>query len=234
MKNSRSIAYGALLLTAMATTGLQAQDIQGFGAGASLLSGIGATKAAIAANSGFTVWGSYTFKTDAGIYVRPGLAINTLIGSDVNAVPANADALAATGPYTIPGSAIKHNLTSGQVFAVFVVPIFNNRADWIVGLSLNKYRLKVSDALAGQYSPVDLDAATRSGSPVVRSGDANGTLSVPGYKFGLRFGVDYRINKQFSVQLLLQQTELGRIYSKATQMPTLNPAWLELGASYKF
>ncbi len=237
MKNSRTIAYGALLLTAMVTTGLQAQDTKGFSVGASLLGGVGNTYDAIDANSGFNVWAGYTVKTDMGFSFRPGIGYNTLIGGSVLGVPTNADDLAAAGSsYTIPGSNLKHTLTSVQVFTDFIVPIFNNRADWIIGLSLSKYHVKVSGAQAGQYSPVDLDAATRddSSGSVLRTGDANGTVSVPGYKFGLRAGIDYKFNKQFSLQVLFQQTELGRIYGRPTQLPTLNPAWIEVGASYKF
>lgn len=237
MKNSRSIAYGALLLTAMVSTGLRAQDATGFSAGASLLTGVGHTADLAGVKSGVNVWGAYTIKTEGGYNVRPGLAINNLIGSGVSGVAANADDLASAGEgYNVPGSSLKHTFTSVQVFSDFVVPIFDNKANWIIGLSLSKYSVKVSGARAGEYSPFDLDAATRndgSGS-VVRSGNANGTVSVPGYKFGLRVGFDYKINKQLSVQCLLQQTELGRIWGQPTQLPTLNPAWLEVGVNYHF
>jgi len=237
MKNSRFFACGALLLTAIASTGLQAQDAAGFSVGASLLTGAGHTDTLAGVKSGVNVWAGYTFKTEAGYNFRPGIAINSLIGSGVPGVKADADDLiSANSPYTVPGSSLKHTFTSVQVFSDFVVPIFNNKANWIIGLSLSKYKVEVSGARAGEYSPLDLDAANRnndSGS-VLRSGNANGTVSVPGYKFGLRLGFDYKITKQLAVQCLLQQTELGRIYGQATQLPTLNPAWLEFGVSYRF
>ena len=238
MKNLRSSAYAALLL-AMVSTGLQAQDA-GWGVSADLLTGAGRTNSAAGIKSGLTLSGSYTFETSNGFNVRPGIALNYLIGSGVTGVAPNADAILdtdATGSYTVPGSSIKHTITGVQVFGDLLIPIFDKRADWILGLSVNKYSVKVSGAPAGAYSPIDIDAGARAyddNGDVVRTGNANGTVSIPSYKMGFRTGFDYKINKNLAIQALLQMTELGRAISMPTQVPTLQPAWVEIGVSYKF
>jgi hypothetical protein len=235
MNKLRFSACAALLTGAM-SMGLQAQEA-GPSVGASLLTGAGRTSDVVGLKSGLTLSAAYTFETSQGIKVRPGFSLGMLVGSGVQGVTADADDRAANNvPYNIPGSSLKHTFNNIQLSSDILVPIFNNRANWIIGLSLNKYSVKVSGAAKGQYSPVDLDAATRSDATgsVVRTGDANGTTTIPGYKFGLRAGVDYKLNSNVSLQVLFQQTEMGRIFAKQGQLPTLNPAWLEFGVNYRF
>jgi len=243
MKNLRISAYGALLLTAMMSTGLQAQDA-GFAAGASLLKGQGRTLDQVGVETGMNLWGAYTFKTEMGFSFRPGIGLNLLLGAGVQGVYSDADARAAGGsatypdpvPINVPGSSLRHTFTNEQIFSDFVVPIFKGKADWIIGLSANFWTVKVTGARPGEYSPVDLDSATRTvaGTGFIRTGDANGTKKVPGTKLGLRFGFDYKLSEKAAMQVLFQSTELGRMAAKAGQMPTLNPAWIEAGISYKF
>jgi hypothetical protein len=240
MKNLRSSAYAALLL-ALASMGLQAQD-SGFGVSAAFLTGAGRTESQAGVKSGLALAGHYTIPTSNGYDVRAGFAANLLIGSGVEGVDATADADAAGGAnYMVPGSSIKHQFTNIQVFGDVVVPIYDKHADWIIGLSVNKYMLKVSGAPDGAhaaYSPFDLDAATRSIDPntgaLIRTGSANGSVTIPGVKLGVRMGADYHFSKNLSAQVLFQATELGRITSLSGQLPTLNPAWLEFGVTYKF
>jgi hypothetical protein len=236
MKNLRSSAYAALLL-ALASMGLQAQD-SGFGVSAAFLTGAGRTESQAGVKSGLALAGHYTIPTSNGYDVRAGFAANLLIGSGVEGVDATADADAAGGAnYMVPGSSIKHQFTNIQVFGDVVVPIYDKHADWIIGLSVNKYMLKVSGAGPGVYSSFDLDAATRTlddNGNLVRSGSANGSVTIPGVKLGVRMGADYHFSKNLSAQVLFQATELGRITSLSGQLPTLNPAWLEFGVTYKF
>jgi hypothetical protein len=239
MKNLRSSAYAALLL-AMASTGLMAQD-SGFGASAAYIYGTGRTESMAGVKAGLALSGHYTIATSNGYDVRAGIGLNFLIGSGVEGVDANADAESRTNTnYMVAGSSLKHSFTNGQAFADVVVPIFDKRGDWILGLSVNKYSVKVSGAPDGAhaaYSPFDLDAATRTlddNGNLVRSGSANGSTSVPGLKLGLRLGADYKFTKNLSAQVLFQTTELGRITSLAGQLPTMNPSWLEFGITYKF
>jgi hypothetical protein len=52
-----------------------------------------------------------------------------------------------------------------------------------------------------------------------------------GIKFGVRLGLDYRINDHFSADALLQVTELG---TDPKSSVSLNPSWLQVGVKYHF
>jgi hypothetical protein len=69
---------------------------------------------------------------------------------------------------------------------------------------------------------------------VVRSGDPNGSFSVPGLKFGLRIGLEYAYTKNLTGHVLFQVTELGRMVSIPSAISTVNPSWFDLGVSYRF
>ncbi len=68
--------------------------------------------------------------------------------------------------------------------------------------------------------------------------------SVKGVKLGLRLGLDYRVSRAWSVEVMLQQTELaGKDLSgditDGTGTPLvrqggINPAWVQFGATYRF
>jgi hypothetical protein len=231
MKIFRNFACGALLLTAM-STGLSAQDTNGFAVGGSVLSGVGRT-ADLGDRIGFGINAAYYIQNE-GFAVRPGVGFNYLLGSGVRGVVANSDALAGAGKdIGIGGSTLKTDLTNMQVFTDVVAPIFNKKGNFVVGLSLNRYKFAVSGATPGQYSPLGLDAATRD-SAGVPTGDANGSATVKGYKLGLRLGFEYRVSNHVSAQVLLQQTELGRTTAALSHLNSLNPSWLTFGVTYKY
>jgi hypothetical protein len=58
-----------------------------------------------------------------------------------------------------------------------------------------------------------------------------------GVKLGYRLGLEYAVNKQISVEMLMQQTELaGKMIAgdDRTRKGGINPAWLQLGVHYNF
>jgi opacity protein-like surface antigen len=57
------------------------------------------------------------------------------------------------------------------------------------------------------------------------------SISVKGYKLGGRFGLEYTVNKNWSVNALLQYTELGMDHYETKG---INPSWLQFGAKYHF
>lgn len=257
MKNMRFSTYGGILMAGSLALGLQAQDASAWSAGGSLIGGVGRTSSAAGLKSGLNLWGGYGFKTDVGdVLLRPGLGLTLLMGSNVKGVPYNADYVAIGNQGSgwpedpsLPGTAVKHELTGIQVLCDAIIPIFENKAKLILGLSLNSYSVKFSGGRAatfdgsgnvidaGVYSPIDLDSAhydVQEGSGLIRSGNPNGTKTVPGQKFGFRVGFEYTVTKNLGIQMMFQQTELGRMLSEAGQLQTIQPAWLELGVSYHF
>lgn len=100
----------------------------------------------------------------------------------------------------------------------------------LVGLSLNTYSMTKSGT-ENTDDALDVDHHF----PV---GDAKGV------KFGFRLGLEYRLSTRWYLELLLQQTELaGKDLSGDIKAPDgtelvrqggINPAWLQLGVTYRF
>jgi hypothetical protein len=77
----------------------------------------------------------------------------------------------------------------------------------LTGVSINKWNEKISPEPAG-YS-----------------------ASVKGIKFGARFGFEYQVNQNWSVNTMLQVVELG---VNANSTKGYNPSWVQIGAKYHF
>jgi hypothetical protein len=100
----------------------------------------------------------------------------------------------------------------------------------VAGLSLNTYSMTRTGE-ENRTDALDVDHHF----PV---GDAKGV------KFGFRLGLDYRLDKAWSLELMLQQTELaGKDLTGDVKAPdgtelvrqgAINPAWLQLGVTYRF
>ena len=243
MNKTRALKTAGLLLAGVLS--LAAQD-SGWQASGALSLPVGTAHDQMGLTLGIHFTAGYEFKTESGYGFRPGFGIGYFNGKGVTGVTADADAqingASASGvpldpsTYLVAGSSLTHKLTQIQIMMDSLIPI-TNKTKLVVGLSLNKYQVKVSAAPAGAYSPVGLDAAQYADDGqggLVRSGNANGSASIPGIKFGLRLGFEHAFSKQWSGNLLFQQTELGRMVSKASALPTVNPAWLEFGFSYRF
>jgi len=119
---------------------------------------------------------------------------------------------------SFPGSAkdgLKTSLTLAQLSGDLIVP-FCSKAQGILGISLNNW----SQSQSG----------TETEHAVFPVKDAKGL------KFGLRVGVEYRLSDRFALEALLQQTELaGRdTDDTATRVGGVNPAWIQIGARYRF
>jgi hypothetical protein len=73
--------------------------------------------------------------------------------------------------------------------------------------------------------------------------DTDESISVPGYKFGARFGMDYKINRHFGINAILQVAEIGH-HTPAWEEPwdpearmgarPLNASWIQFGLKYTF
>jgi hypothetical protein len=86
----------------------------------------------------------------------------------------------------------------------------------ITGLSVNNWRY---------------NGATRDGNP--HPYGLQGSAAPGSVKVGLRVGADYRINKQWSSELLLQVVEFGSGNTEV-HYHNFNPSWLQLGVKYHF
>jgi len=127
---------------------------------------------------------------------------------------------------------LKTSLTLIQLHSDLYLATPNPKLRGLVGLSLNKYSQSrtgtenTSDALdIDHHFPMNSTAAD-------------------GVKLGLRLGLDYRFSDRWSMELLLQQTELaGKNLAGDIQAPDgtslvrqggINPAWFQVGVTYHF
>jgi hypothetical protein len=240
MKKTHLLKTTGMLLAAALSLSAQTN---GWQANGSVLLPVATAHDKMGLDSGLQLGMGYNFVTANGYTFRSGFALARFTGKGVTGVMADADTtiLTAGGPidpstYQVAGSSVKHELTRFQLTEDLVIPVYG-KFDFLMGLSISRYKIKVSGAAAGVYSPVSLDAARyypdgNGGS--LRVGDANGSPDVPGYKLGMRIGGEYAFTKQLKGQILFQQTELGRMTSIPSALPSVNPASLEFSISYQF
>jgi hypothetical protein len=104
----------------------------------------------------------------------------------------------------------------------------------VSGLSVNKWKLKRSATFAQAADTWSVVAgAWHQNVGAIAAGTVNydESISVKGYKLGGRFGLEYTVNKNWSVNALLQYTELGMDHYETKG---INPSWLQFGAKYHF
>jgi opacity protein-like surface antigen len=144
--------------------------------------------------------------------------------------------------YFLPGSekeGVKTSLNNFQIYGDIVFDSGIKNLAFTAGLSVQRWYYKTT-AAAGIVSPLQLDD----------KGFLNGT------KLGLRLGVEYRVNKNISAELLFQQTDFGskdgeakgNVYSTNGNFPpptpaqegtlisgsNATPAWIQMGVKYHF
>jgi len=125
---------------------------------------------------------------------------------------------------------LKTSLTLIQLHQDLYLDTPNPKLRGLVGLSLNSYAMSTSGS-ENTLDALDLDHHF----PM---------HDVKGVKLGFRIGLDYRFSGSWSMELLLQQTELaGKNLSGDIQAPDgtplvrqggINPAWIQLGVTYHF
>lgn len=133
----------------------------------------------------------------------------------------------------MPGSeryGLKTSLFLAQVHGDLFIATASPKLWAVAGLSLNTYSMSRSGTEDADDA-LDVDHHF----PV---GDAKGV------KFGFRLGLDYRMSRAWSLELMLQQTELaGKDLTGDVKAPDgtelvrqgpINPAWLQLGVTYRF
>jgi hypothetical protein len=183
---------------------------------------------------GFSVTGSFILPleslkkaTNGSSAYSAGFDYETrLYGTDV---PARAGLAFAA----MPGSekfGLKTSLTLVQLHGDIYLTTPNPKLRGLVGISFNSY----SQSRTGTEDTADaLDI------------DHHFPMhDVKGVKLGLRLGLDYRLAKNWSMELLFQQTELaGKDLSGDITDPNgvglvrqggINPGWLQLGATFRF
>jgi hypothetical protein len=256
MTNMRAIKTAGMILAGILA--VSAQDT-GWMLNGSLALPVGTAHDAMGLTYGVRVGGAYEIKTAYGYSFRPGLTISYFGGKGVTGVQANADYNLEAGAYSqspvdpstwqAVGSSVKTTLLQTQIVGDLIVP-FSKSVNAVVGISVSKYIGDFSGGSAstsidessglptgGAYSPVDLDKATYTADGaggLVRTGNPNGSFSIPGLKIGVRLGVEVAFSKQLSGQILFQQTELGRMVSIPGALNTVNPSTFEVGVVYKF
>lgn len=113
-----------------------------------------------------------------------------------------------------------------------------SRLKGFFGLSLNKWSVKNTG------TETYAKDATNNWRPV----SVFAVKNTSGLKVGLRLGANYAVNEHWSVDLAVQQVELGGASKYAKVLPdgsldtdpnlgmrgTINPAWVQLGARYTF
>lgn len=118
---------------------------------------------------------------------------------------------------------VKTSMRSYQVFGDFVYPTgLVDNLNFSFGLSVNRYLYDSTFADPSSFDPEFQWAPTDS------------YTQVYGTKLGFRVGVDYRIQRNFSVELLFQQTELGSPVGDDQHYANQNPAWIQVGARFHF
>lgn len=102
---------------------------------------------------------------------------------------------------------VKQSLLGIQVAGDIFIDTGLKDLSIVTGVSLNKWTKDVSP------KPADYSS------------------DVKGIKFGVRFGLDYRLNPNWSMHTLLQVVEVG---TDATGTKGNNASWVQIGAAYHF
>ncbi|MDR2697993.1 MAG: hypothetical protein LBB40_05915 [Holophagales bacterium] len=119
----------------------------------------------------------------------------------------------------------KVSLAGLQANIDIVVPIGKTYLSLITGASVNTWFKSVSGR--DTFDPS-------------MNNNVSGIVDNPFGKLGFRFGLEYIMDSQFSVSALFQMTELGtdneflKGGAPDRGRQTVNPAWVQLGLSYKF
>jgi len=184
---------------------------QGFSVNGSLIQGLDSLKKATNATTAFSAGVDY----DTRLY-----------GTEV---PARAGLSFAA----MPGKerfGLKTSLTLAQLHGDIYLATPSKALRGLVGLSLNSYTMSTSGT-ENTDDALDIDHHF----PM---------HDVKGVKLGLRLGLDYRLGEAWSLELLFQQTELaGKDLSGDVTAPDgstlvrqggINPAWLQLGVTFRF
>ena len=220
----------ALLLAASGALApaLHAGDPSRFDVGGAVIGGLGTLQKQGGMKSGVSLDGGWTMSVSdtSRSRLRVGFAVSQFMGSDENGVD-------NTGMVPV-ASTLKTSLTSYQASSDLLLPMGNTNFSYVLGLSLSKYAYKTTGAAPGVYSSLGIDHSTFDPNSGTISGDANGSGSWPGLKFGFRMGVEYDITSKVAMNVLFQQTEFGRADAFPQQRRSLNPAWLQVGVKYSF
>jgi len=178
-----------------------------------------------AQSTDFSAGGALIYGLDSykkAVNSTTGLTLN--LGYDTAVYKSEIPARITFGVGFMPGkerNGLKTSLTLLQLAGDILVQTDVPGLRGVFGLSINSYSAKFS----GLESPAVFDAEHH-----FPFRDAKGL------KGGLRLGVEYAFSTRWSGQALLQATELAgrQRYDPLIRKGGINPAWLELGARYKF
>jgi len=184
---------------------------QGFSVSGSLIQGLESLKKATNATTGAIVGLDYdTHFSGTDVPVRAGVSFAAMPGKE--------------------HFELKTSLSMVQVHGDLFLATPSPALRGLVGLSLNSYSMSTSGT-EDTNDALDVDHHF----PM---------SNAKGIKFGFRIGLDYRLAPDWSLELLLQQTELaGKDLSGDVKAPDgtelvrqggINPAWLQLGVTYRF
>lgn len=184
---------------------------QGFSVSGSLIQGLDSLKKATNASTALIVGADY----DTHVY---GTEIPARAGISIAAMPGK------------ERLGLKTSLTLFQLHGDIYLETPSPALRGLVGLSLNSYSMSTSGT-EDTLDALDVDHHF----PM---------HDVKGVKLGLRLGLEYRLSSSWSLELVLQQTELaGKDLTGDIKAPDgtelvrqggINPAWLQLGATYRF
>ena len=103
-------------------------------------------------------------------------------------------------------------------FDIMVPAVLVDNLTLVTGLSVNQWRYS-GQTKGGNPHPFGLD----------------GSYAPDDVKLGFRVGMDYRISKQWSSEVLFQMVEFGsRDKSNDIHYHNFNPTWLQFGVKYHF
>jgi len=208
------LALGALLATGAGT--LSAQDSIGSRFSLSGSLGLGTDSLDAITNSGTSWWNIAAYNFDFGYTGK--LAATTVpfrISLGANYMPGGTHEIRNSNGVFL-GNTLRHSLRGYYLAGdLFIDSRVSSSLQFILGASLNKWTVTETDeGVSEKYS-------------------------IKGIKFGGRFGLDYKVSDNISLNVILQVTELGHSSALLDPMPDAgaepwNPSWLQFGLKYSF
>jgi hypothetical protein len=178
-----------------------------------------------AQSSGFSLTGGAVLGTESlkkATNNNTGLVLGADWGTKVwdTEVGARVGLLGASLPGT-EKNGLKTSLTLLQAHGDLAIPTALSRLSGLVGLSLNSYSMTKAGVESSDPADIDHHFPVR---------DAKGL------KLGLRLGLNLAFSKQFSGELMFQQTELAGkdLTDPMLRQGPINPSWFELDLRWHF
>ena len=233
-----SLTLGAAL--ALGGTLSAQQNTSRWNASASV--GLGTDSLHTITNTGTSWWDIGAYNLDlgysgmiagSGVPFRASIGLNHLPSGKVDLGPAST--LVNSGAYPIKNSLLGYYIAGDMFVNARVV----DNLYFVIGISVNQWSLHQKNGF---------DEVTNENTGINTLVPAPGkseTYSIPGLKFGGRFGIEYKVSDNLAFDVLFQIIEAGQNRSHFVQDTTTgqtfitgsqpwNPSWLQFGVKFSF